>query len=87
MSSFTEAADSVATMVATPLLYNCFIYRYELMDSQVQVSLTCQEPLFSYVLGVAICSLAQSKGGRLIERMTGQSREGATAEVRNHLAN
>ena len=43
-----------------------------------------------YDLGVAICSLAHSKGGRLIERMTveieRQSRDGATAEAMNHLA-
>ena len=69
-----------------------FIDTYELMDgSQVQLSRLALHAknhyLIMYDLGLTICSLAQSKGGRLIERMTGQSRDGATAEVRNHLAN
>ena len=51
-----------------------FIDTDELMDSQVQLSrlaLHAQNHyLVMYDLGVTICSLAQSKGGRLIERMT-----------------
>ena len=45
-----------------------------LMDSHVQLSrlaLHAQNHyLVMYDLGIAICSLAQSKGGRLIEGMT-----------------
>ena len=47
---------------------------YELMDSHVQLSrlaLHAQNHyLVVYDLAVAICLLAQSKGGRLIERLT-----------------
>ena len=50
-----------------------------LMDSHVQMSrlaLHAQNHyLVMYDLGVATCSLAQSKGGRLIEQMTAETKK------------
>ena len=45
-------------------------WAHGLTSTVEQVSLTCHHHLVMYDLGIAICSLAQSEGGRPIEWMT-----------------
>ena len=55
-----------------------------LMDSHVQLSrlaLHAQNHLVMYDLGVAICSLDQSKGGKLIEQMTAKTKKNKAGMV------